>query len=268
MRQLTEHDRARILEYVGHEPEVNIFFIGDVENFGVDSEEVSIWAGGQGDVWDSVVLRYINDYVVYSRDAGYDAEEVAALLKSRAVGTISGKYETVAHLEAFFPERQLRRTFLTRCDIVKSGFVAPSDCTLRALTADDAEELAGLLLQIDEFRQSYSDRESTIKKLRTSLSCGGSGFGAFVNDALVSCAQTTAENSMSAMVVAVATRPDVRGRGLASAVVSSLCAASLANGKEFLCLFYDNPAAGRIYNKIGFEPVGEYALFQRALTDT
>ena len=264
MRQLTEQDRDAVLDYVGHEPEVNIFVIGDVENFGVDCDEVSIWASGRGETWDCLVLRYISDYVIYSRDAGYDASEVASFLKTKDVGMISGKYETIAPLEAYFPERRLRSEFLTKCRAVKAGFDAPEGCELRALTAGDAEALADLLLSVDEFSASYFDRTLAIEKLRTSLGCGSTCFGAFTGGALVSCAQATAENSMSAMVVGVATRADVRGRGYASAVVSRLCLEAFNKGKEFLCLFYDNPAAGRIYNRIGFEPFGEYALFQKA----
>ena len=54
MKKLMESDRARILDYVGHEPEVNVFFIGDIENFGVDSDEVNVFAhtkDGQWIVW-------------------------------------------------------------------------------------------------------------------------------------------------------------------------------------------------------------------------
>ena len=263
MRQLTERDRDAILEYVGVEPEANIFFIGDVESFGVDSAAVSIWAGGQGAHWDSLVLRYTNDYVVYSRNADYGAGEVSSFLKTQNVGMISGKYELVARLKPYFPERRLRSMFLTKCEAVKEGFDVPDGCELRTLTVGDAETLADLLLGIDEFSASYHDRETTVRKLRTSLGCGSTCCGAYIDGALVACAQAAAENSKSAMVVGVATRRDVRGRGYASAVVSALCRESFRKGKQFLCLFYDNPAAGRIYNRIGFEPFGKYALLEK-----
>lgn len=262
MIQLTEADRAQILRYVGREPEVNIFFIGDVENFGVDCSEVSVWASEKNGIWDSLILRYFDDYVIYSQNADYDADKAAAFLTSRNVGMISGKTDVVTPLKDFFPERQLRSTIMTKCTRVKTDNVAPGDIDIRNLTPDDAEEAVDLMMQIEEFRKSYEDRAASVSKLKTSLTCGGSGCGAYLNGTLVSCAQTGAENSMCAMVVGVATRPDVRGRGYASAVVSRLCTASFHGGKKFLCLFYDNPVAGRIYNRIGFEPFGEYALFR------
>ena len=61
-----------------------------------------------------------------------------------------------------------------------------------------------------------------------------------------------------------APRPDARGRGYASAVVSALCRDNFAAGRQFLCLFYDNPAAGRIYHRIGFRDVGVYTILGAA----
>ena len=41
---LHEKDREAILDYVSAEPEMNLFFIGDVENYGVESETVNLYA--------------------------------------------------------------------------------------------------------------------------------------------------------------------------------------------------------------------------------
>lgn len=68
------------------------------------------------------------------------------------------------------------------------------------------------------------------------------------------------ESDRSAMIVSVATRPGFRGRGYASATVAALCRGAFAGGKQFLCLFYDNPDAGRIYRRLGFAELGQYAM--------
>lgn len=261
MKQLMEQDRDKILEYVNHEPEVNIFIIGDIENFGVDCPEVSIFVNDVTSRWDCLVLRYLNDYVIYSRNLDYDAKTVADFLKKQDVGMISGKAELIAPLTGFFPERRLRPTIMTRCTSVQSESIAPKDIHIRPLTVEDAEIIADLMMLIDEFRRPNESKDQAIKKLQTSLRCGSTACGAFKNGALVSCAQAGASNSKSAMVVGVATHPEARNNGYASAVVSRLCLEAFQDGKEFLCLFYDNPLAGRIYNRIGFEPIGEYGLF-------
>ena len=65
---------------------------------------------------------------------------------------------------------------------------------------------------------------------------------------------------MSAMIVGVATDKDYRNQGLASAVMSKLCEEVLNEGKE-LCLFYDNPSAGKIYKRIGFTDIGIWSMW-------
>lgn len=262
MLRLTDKDRDRILEYVNVEPEFNIFFIGDIENFGVDCPEVSVYAGGDESRWDCLVLRYIDNYVVYSRDSNYDAAAAAALLQTQNIGMISGKADCVAPLVPYFPQRTLRATTLTKCAGVLQTFPMPRDVEIRMLTPDDAETIVNLMFQVKEFSSTYTNRDEAIRKQKISLCRGSTCCGAFADGMLVASAQTAAENSISAMVVGVATHPDRRGRGYASAVVSQLCRDAFDKGKRFLCLFYDNPVAGRIYNRVGFEPIGKYALFK------
>ncbi|MNB76202.1 Acetyltransferase (GNAT) family protein [compost metagenome] len=79
---------------------------------------------------------------------------------------------------------------------------------------------------------------------------------------VIATASTTAENSVSAMVISVATHPDYRGQGLASGVVSALCSELNTEGKS-LCLFYDNPKAASIYKRIGFHDVGDWTMNYR-----
>jgi predicted GNAT family acetyltransferase len=133
---------------------------------------------------------------------------------------------------------------------------------LRRLGPDDADDITDLLAGIKEFDRGDRDREKSKKQLLSNMQHGSIYCGVLDDGRLVSVASTSAANSRSAMVVGVATQPGCRGRGYASAVVSSVCTASFAEGKEFLCLFYDNPNAGRIYNRIGFREIGEYAMLR------
>lgn len=64
---------------------------------------------------------------------------------------------------------------------------------------------------------------------------------------------------MSAMIVGVATHQAFREQGLASRVMAQLCADLLHEGKS-LCLFYDNPHAGVIYKRLGFQDIGSWTI--------
>lgn len=56
------------------------------------------------------------------------------------------------------------------------------------------------------------------------------------------------------------TPSELRGRGYATACVAALCAEILASGKQFCTLFadVDNPTANGIYQRLGFEPLGQF----------
>jgi predicted GNAT family acetyltransferase len=76
---------------------------------------------------------------------------------------------------------------------------------------------------------------------------------------IVSAAQTTVETSGAAMIGGVFTPQPLRNRGYASAAMTHLCAELMSEEKQ-PCLFYDNPAAGAIYRRLGFEDIGPWHL--------
>ena len=73
----------------------------------------------------------------------------------------------------------------------------------------------------------------------------------------VSCAMTVAETETAWMIGAVATHPDVRGRGYASAAVRSLVARGQAAGKRVL-ISPKNDAARALYGRLGFAACGTW----------
>lgn len=266
MIALTEQDRPAILTYLSAEPEMNLFFIGDIESYGVSVPPVQIYAHPDKGEWDFLLLQYFDFYIVYSRSSSYDTAALAAFLKDRRVDCLSGKLELLEPMAAYFPQFELQPTYMCRCNAVKPGACRPlpAGAELRRLTEADLDEVTRLLLEVEEFADGYKGedgpqrcRRGNAENLRTGLL-----YGVFEDGRMVSTAQTSADNSQSAMVVAVATGKDARGKGYASNVVAALCEASFARGKQFLCLFYDNPTAGRIYHRIGFETIGRYAMLR------
>jgi predicted GNAT family acetyltransferase len=81
------------------------------------------------------------------------------------------------------------------------------------------------------------------------------------NDQIISTVATTAETTKNAMVVSVATAPTHRHQGLASALLLELMDIYINTKKKSLCLFYDNPEAGKIYLKLGFQTIGKWSMY-------
>ena len=79
------------------------------------------------------------------------------------------------------------------------------------------------------------------------------------NGIIVSQAYTTIESSKYATLGGVVTRDEYRKQGLASLVVSRICEDILKDNK-IPNLFYSNDDAGRVYERLGFVPSGDYAM--------
>lgn len=264
--KLTEADRGAILAYIAGEPEMNLFIYGDLENYGVEKEPVSVYAFmDESGAWDSLLLRYFDSYVLYSPRGDCDVAGAGKFLASMRADCVGGKRELVERLAPYFPEKGVRASYLCRCNAVKPGAVRalPQKAELRRLGEGDVDAVVSLLATIAEFSGSYGSAEEMEKskaRMRAELACGSLVYGVFEEGLLAACACTNAANSQSAMVTNVAARAGFRNRGYASAAVAELCRASFREGKRFLCLFYNNPDAGRIYRRLGFEEVGGYAM--------
>ena len=279
MRILHEEDREELLSYVKREPEMNLFFIGDLENFGIESETVNVYLHEERGRWDFVILRFHQYFLLYSQYEDYNAEEAIAFLSKQKPDCISGKTALLKRIAPAFPQWAIDSTYMSRCDRVESDGRRPDntqadtsnnmssaeDLILRRLEDGDVPEAIDLLTDIEEFARTYkkTERDEQIKRMKDEMAQGSKvTVGGFLNGRLVTVASTSAENSESAMVVGVATVKGYRGKGYASAVVTALCQDCFDRGKKYICLFYDNPVAGRIYNRIGFREIGEYGMLR------
>ncbi|MGA7730123.1 MAG: GNAT family N-acetyltransferase [Chloroflexia bacterium] len=85
--------------------------------------------------------------------------------------------------------------------------------------------------------------------------------------AVASAALSSAEGGGAAILGGVATLDSYRGLGLSTQCVGALCAGLFAAGAESIGLFYlnDNTPAGRVYDKLGFRPAGEWLLVPMGL---
>lgn len=264
MTKLTKKDLEQISQYIMQEPEINLFIIGDLENLGLEDKNLDVYVNDTKDGWDSLVLRYFDNYILYSSHAGYDAETVANFLAGKDANVISGKGEILEQLVPYMSDRCVVKFKLAQLHKVEFCPEVPESVEIRRLSPGDAAAIVSLYLQIEEFRSTYVGRQAKAEEeLRCTLQKGGRSYGAFLNGEFVGVASTSAENSVSAMVVGVATLPSARNLGLAGCLTAWLCRETLREGRKFLCLYYNNPIAGKIYFKIGFRDTGNYTMLKR-----
>lgn len=271
MQKLTNQYLPDAFAYLSPEPEFNLFFLGDLERFGMEHENVSCFTDDDwkpGEQFPYFILNFRGDVLIYSQGA-YDGKKVAEYLNELRPDNISGKDEVLRPLVPYLHRKVVKPTHMSRINEVSSSQKAAYGEKMklvRRLTEADVPDIYELYLTIDEFAYSYrsKSREECYDDLRQNISGLGRTYGIYEEGTLAAVAQTSAENRQSAMVIGVATRPDKRGKGYAKATVLKMCSDCMEDGMDFLCLFYDNPSAGRIYHSIGFKDLGIYTMIRKS----
>ena len=262
VRRLTNKDLARVYEYIKEESEVNLFIQGDLELYGLESPNVTLYAFQEP--WDCILLKYYSNYVLYSKTLAFNAKRVASFLDTQEkIEVLSAKESLLEQMRPFYPQAKIQGTYLCRCNKTSFKPIRGKTLPIKQLCKDDALDIVALYQQIEEFANPYIEHtEEKTTQTANNYEKGGVGFGLYMDDKLICTAYNTATTTTGAMVVGVATHPDYRKQGYASQVVTRLCSFSFDSGLDFLCLFYDNPQAGAIYKRIGFETIGRWGMMK------
>lgn len=265
MKKCGEEDRQKIYEYVSIEPEMNLFVYGNIENFGMSSKQIELFVNEKDGQWDSLLMRYYNNYLIYSRKTEYEIAPIINELRNREVESISGKTELIKRLMPFYEDYVLKETCMMRCNKKpEEELEFENEVKIRKLTIHDIPTMISLYCKIDEFSKEYVGKEKIkSEQIRENMEKGSICVGAFKGAKLVAVAGSSAANSVCAMVTGVATEENYRRKGYAKAVVIHLIQEMFLQGKKFICLFYENPVAGELYKSIGFQEIGAYAMLQQ-----
>ncbi len=261
IRKLTQNDYEEVMALVGKKPAENLFIIGDIEAYGYESEFQELWGQFENGDLIAVLLRYNNNYIPYSEQS-YDVEAFAEIINQNPNPIeISGLKHLVDPLRKFVNRdiKEDKEMYYAKCTKLNYEVDPEQLKKVTYLQPDEYEENIEMLRSIPEFANSNMSVESReraekYKTGRTYIIRNEEGI-------MVSSASTTAENSQSAMIVGVGTRPGYERRGYATRCMEKLCSDLLAEGKT-LCLFYDNPKAGNIYKRLGIVDIGMWTMIR------
>jgi uncharacterized protein len=256
IRKLTDHDHEQVLAFLSEEPSINLFIIGDLESFGYSSEFQEIWAEfDEQNTIKAVLLRFHQSFIPYAKGEFDPSGFVSIMKKYSQPILLSGKSDIVEKFESF-DDLQLGKKQVTYFAERTDVFLSPNDVVYKEATIEDVEHIIELRESIDEFHIRSDARELLIQSMESNTS---RTYFTTENGIITSCVSTAAENSMSAMIVGVCTRKEYRRKGLATSIMQNLFKDVLNEGKT-LCLFYDNPEAGRIYKRLGFKDIGMWTM--------
>ena len=250
IRKLTETDRLEVLKYLYQSPSLNIFIIGDIETFGFESDfQTTYGEFDEENNYLSVLLFYRENVVFYSHIDQFNTDWLKTF-KQHVFKFFSGRKTLMDLIHPHLTDFEYKEMYFAEAKELLIDIKEDNLLIKKFETEKDAALLYDLLKGITEFNISKQEKDYFIDGMMNRLSMGVTYF--IEEDGLaISTVATTAETTINAMIIGVATSEKARKRGLASILMSYLMKEYFKKGK-YLCLFYDNPKAGTIYKRLGF----------------
>lgn len=244
-------------EYISHEESINLFIIGDVENYGLETEFQEIWFQIENEKIVSVILRYYSSLVIYSYENDFDVDEMISFINTLDLNQISGKKSVIDKLIKKYDDFQecKETNFLTLKSLKKIDFSNIESKTIEKATVQDLYELNQFLSSIDDMHSSDYIQSKTMQLKDKSSRI----YFIKEKDKIISTISTGIESSFLAMICNVGTDKDYRNLGLSTYITYTLTKELLNEGKV-PCLFYQNEIAGKIYKKIGYEEHDKWSI--------
>ncbi|MGG0182950.1 GNAT family N-acetyltransferase [Bacillus tropicus] len=260
MRKLTKKDHEQVFAYLKEEAALNLFIIGDIEAFGYDTDFQELWGVfKENGTLKSILLRFHDSFIPYSKEelVTTDYETILSAykpLKLSGKSTIVERFETASSLQLG------SKNEMYFCECIDAGNLpsTPAQETIKLATLDDVKRIMQLRSSIDEFPTAHESEKILRQALETNT---GRTYYIEKDGAIIASASTSAENSLSAMVVGVCTHPNYRGNGFASLILQKMIQ-DFTKESRTLCLFYNNPTAGRIYKRLGFKDIGMWTMYR------
>lgn len=262
IRLLQPKDQKKVLNYLYQDLAFNIFLIGDIEAFGMQTSFQRVY--GEFDACDhfiSVFLRYHDYSLYYSHQRVFNTEYLDVFNQDPFL-FISAKTELI---ELIYPHlHNFQRKDMYFCQNNEVNVQRMDDSRIQILkTVEDAAQLYDFLITIDEF--NYATTHSKERFIKEKTTEGRFGLTLFIkeNQEIIATAATSAETTKNAMVVAVATSKLHRNQGNCTRIMQRLLDIYINEKKKSLCLSYDNIDAGKIYHKLGFVTIGRWTSCSR-----
>ena len=243
------NEKDRILSILKKKADLNLFFIADIEFFGIETDFMKVWVNSQ---FTTFVLKYNSNLLVYSEDNNYDKQEIFDLIVKENIKICSFGQDTYNFLKKDIERKGWNVRFETMAKMEKLVIPLPSIKVERAVK-EDATKIVTALSKIDEFKELISGQiENRIKNTYDKIENGFCiHFIVREKGEIIANANTSAISSNSAMIGGVFTTKKYRNKGYGTAVVATLCDYLLKHNQTPV-LFFENPKAASIYHRLGF----------------
>jgi len=259
IRLLTETERVVAIQLLATAPQLNLYIWGNLETLGFDQDFCEFW----GDVVETsdgqcrlraILNRYMTGWSVYG-EAAADWVGLGQIVDTHGAGAtrLQDNPGGIASFLPYLRQYQGKQVKVEELMALEAGafrpVAPPIDLIVRRGSMADLAALTEFYADAGDLTRSAAGVARPLQDTHLWL--------IEQQGAILATALTNAEIQQMAMIGGVYTLPAARGRGLSQVVCSALCAELLAEGKQ-PCLYWINPAAGAVYQKLGFRSIGQW----------
>lgn len=259
IRLLAAADYDPTYTFCNQNPALNLYFLGNLESLGLETDICQFWGSFDvaGEV-NGVLNRYMDGWNI-ADGPGCDYQGFAHILDAHPAGA-ARLQDNTRYIPSFQPYLRHYRSVLELteylCDLDASDF-NPASTPLRLHSGQAWPVRRATLADFDALCAFYLNAEDMARSPRgvERPLVHGRVFIVELGQEIVSSVLTNAETRTAAMIGGVYTPPQHRGQGYAGAAMVALCR-SLLDDHLRPVLYYQHPAAGAIYRRLGFRDLG------------
>ncbi|QKT05304.1 GNAT family N-acetyltransferase [Mycoplasma sp. OR1901] len=256
LKKATEDEKDLILDLLYKDDPIQyLFFISDIEEFGLNSDINETYVSEN---YNLIIMCFYNNLLIYTKENfSFDASVISEYIKENDIKNViySSRVNTI--LENSMTNSNIkfkvRKEYILKLNNDKFYQINNLDnLESKKIEDEDLENIINSRKRIKEF-EGLSAQALDINYLRTSLQKGYyKGFIKYDGQIVISHASVSAQNKNVAMLGGVFTLEEYRKQGHAKDCVLNLTDFLVKNSYSPV-LFFDNPHAGSLYYKIGFE---------------
>lgn len=249
-----EKNIDNVFNYIGKDYEKCLYIYIDLIKYGFDNENFHVWIQYDENEICALISEYYNGIQIYSKDYNLIADEIINFIKEKNPSIITGIEKSMHQIKDAFVEYNEYTGF-----VAKLGEITyPPSSDVYIASDEELEDIAKILAKDEILGKGY-DYKSLYKQLYDRKK---SNFGRNVilrdksNNHIICHAATSAELPELAVISAVITSPQYRGKGFSKGTLAALCEQLQSEDKEVFS-FFSIPAAEKMHCGIGFEKIGK-----------
>jgi predicted GNAT family acetyltransferase len=255
IRKLDESDRDSAVRLLMDDTVFNLYMLSNIEQLGFDSEYCEFWgdfATRSPDSLRGLLNRYMGGWSIYGQPDSSWSElgsvvDMHPVTATRLQDNPGGVASFLPYLKGYEAEKIIEEELMQLEPQAFRPQAEPNGFKVRRATEDDLAALIPFYANAGSMTRSRTGVERPLRDLQVWI--------AERTGVICSAALTNAELPGHAMIGGVFTADDWRNQGLGQAVCSALCASLLRDGKQPV-LYWQDPAAGAVYRKLGFRASG------------